>query len=266
MSAIALIYHDVLSDENENDSGFPGADAASYKLSLKQFARHLDLIEGALTGRQPARVTDTQSIVGNEPKFLLTFDDGGISAIDRIAGSLSVRGWRGHFFVVSGYLGKQGFLSGAHLRQLHAAGHVVGSHSATHPERISQCELEEIKREWRDSCSRISDQIGAPVVVASVPGGFYSERVACAAAEEGVQVLFTSEPTVTPHRLGATVIAGRFAITRRTSERHLLGLTQGRRPALLRQQVTWAAKKAAKRIGGRAWLAVRKSLFERGMF
>ncbi len=42
MRLVALMYHDVVPAGAEDSSGFPGPDAALYKLDRQAFARHLD--------------------------------------------------------------------------------------------------------------------------------------------------------------------------------------------------------------------------------
>ena len=61
--------------------------------------------------------------------WLLTFDDGGASAITHTAPALEARNWRGHFFMTVGQLGTPEFLGPAALRDLHRRGHVIGSHT-----------------------------------------------------------------------------------------------------------------------------------------
>ena len=79
-------------------------------------------------------------------------------------------------------------------------------HSASHPARLSHCPPAIIRREWHESRSRIADVIGAEVSTGSVPGGFYSRAVGQIAAQCGLRVLFTSEPTVRPHRLDQMLV------------------------------------------------------------
>jgi peptidoglycan/xylan/chitin deacetylase (PgdA/CDA1 family) len=267
VQALTLIYHDVLAASGSDDSGFAGADAASYKLPVAQFQRHLDIVARSLGSRQPLCASDAATLTRSAtPALLLTFDDGGASGVDRIAGLLEARGWRAHFFVVSELIGKPGFLTVEGMRRLHASGHVVGSHSASHPARLSHCPPDVIRREWQDSCSRIADVVGAQVITGSVPGGFYSRTVGQIAAQCGLRVLFTSEPTIRPHRLDDMLVLGRISVTRRTSDRALAALVQMRPRALLGQQISWGAKKVVKRVAGEAWLAARKKIFDRGLF
>jgi peptidoglycan/xylan/chitin deacetylase (PgdA/CDA1 family) len=260
----ALIYHDVLVDAGPDDSGFGGADALSYKLTETQFHRHLDLIAAALGVGAPLCLSDpvTAATVGGA--VVLTFDDGGASAPTRILRALRERGWRAHFFVPTDFIATKGFVTPAGLRELHTAGHVVGSHSASHPARMSYLTHEAIRREWRDSRTRLEDLLGAPVTAASVPGGYYSRAVARAAAEAGIRVLFTSEPRRSVMTVDGVAVVGRFSVTRRTPDGDVVSLVSGYRGAALRQRLTWGAKKVAKRLGGAAWLAARRKLFELG--
>jgi len=72
------------------------------------------------------------------------------------------------------------------IRDLHQRGHIIGSHSCSHPKRMSFCSRAELLQEWGRSCEILAGILGAPVTVASVPGGFYSRAVAEAAAEAGI--------------------------------------------------------------------------------
>src|SRR5215468_4812536 len=234
MRPTALIYHDVLADGGPDDSGFAGADALSYKLTETQFHRHLHLIAAALGGGAPRCLPDPDAATTmGDGAVVLTFDDGGASAATRILRALGERGWRAHFFVTTDFVGTRGFVTPAGLRALHAAGHLVGSHSASHPQRMSYLAPEAIRREWRDSCVRLEDLLSAPVTVASVPGGYYSRGVATAAAEAGVRVLFTSEPRRSLMTVDGIAVVGRFSVTRRTPEASVVALVSGRRGAAL---------------------------------
>ena len=260
MKATALIYHDVLADTGPDDSGFRGADAFSYKLTETQFRRHLELIAAALGAGAPLCLTDP-ALLAMDHAVVLTFDDGGASAPTRVLPALRERDWRAHFFITTEFIGTPGFVSAAGLRELHAAGQLVGSHSASHPARISHLAHDALRREWRDSRLRLEDLLGAAVTSASVPGGYYSRAVATAAAEAGLRVLFTSEPRRSVITVDGVAVVGRFSITRRSREGDVTSLASGRERTALQQRLVWDAKKIAKRLGGEAWLAVRRRIF-----
>jgi peptidoglycan/xylan/chitin deacetylase (PgdA/CDA1 family) len=259
MSIIALMYHDVVEAGRFDTSGFQGGAADLYKLDRRRFDAHLDAIAGS--GARVGVVVHEALGDGAADSVLLTFDDGGASAAE-IAGALDARGWRGHFFITTDYIGESGFVSERDVRALQAAGHVVGSHSCSHPERMSHCTRDQLVREWRDSAARIADITGRPVTVASVPGGFYSRAVADAALEAGVEVLFTSEPTTRVERVGRCHIIGRFAMER-LDPREAGRLAGGAVVPRMKQAILWKLKGIAKAVGGRYWLRARRRVLDR---
>lgn len=261
MPAIALMYHDIVSGGAYDASGFAGADAALYKLDAAEFEAHLAAIAGAAAAR-PATLAELDG--GAARPLLITFDDGGVSACTHAAPALERRGWRGHFFVTTGRVGTPAFLSREQVVELDRRGHVVGSHSATHPARMARCGYDEMLREWRSSAEALSEILGRPVTAASVPGGYYSRRVAEAAAESGFTHLFTSEPTAGLRRVGGCLVIGRYAVQRWTTPRAAAAIAAGRLAPRLRQAVLWNAKKATKAVGGEFYLRARKALIGRG--
>ena len=87
----------------------------------------------AARGAPPIR-SRTRRAAGE--RWMLTFDDGGAGALD-VAGP-SPTSLAGHFFVVTSS-SAAGLPPGATSRASAAMGHVIGSHSHTHPPRISAC-------------------------------------------------------------------------------------------------------------------------------
>lgn len=259
MKAISIMYHDVVQRSLADASGFPGADAALYKLEPEQFNEHLSAIAEAIKSA-PASIFDILGGPGLETPFMLTFDDGGASAWTHIADALERHGWRGHFFITTGYIGTKSFMSREQILDLHNKGHIIGSHSATHPARLSHCSREEILREWQESVDALCDILGERVRVASVPGGFYSRGVAEAAALAGIEALFTSEPTIRCQRVGSCLVLGRYAIQNRMGANVAAALSTGRITPRLKQSLLWQAKKASKALGGESYLRIRKAL------
>jgi len=68
-----------------------------------------------------------------------------------IAALLESYGWRGHFFITTDYIAKPASCPRTNSRILYARGHVVGSHSCSHPRRMSRCPPEQLQREWLES-------------------------------------------------------------------------------------------------------------------
>lgn len=259
---ITMLYHDVTPALADDSSGFAGPEAARYKLTPEEFSRHLDAVASEVT-RPPLATTVLDELRrATSDSWLITFDDGGVSAITDIAEQLERRGWRGWFFIATDYINTPSFCTRAQLRQLHQRGHVIGSHSCSHPERISNCSREQLLDEWQRSCAILSEIIGHPVTTASVPGGFYSREVARAVGAAGIEVLFNSEPTTQLSEVDGCLIVGRYNVYRGMSAADAASLVTSpfRR---WRQSVFWNAKKVAKTVAGPAYKTVRRGLLSR---
>jgi peptidoglycan/xylan/chitin deacetylase (PgdA/CDA1 family) len=257
--AISLMYHDVIDVGSPDASGFPGPGAALYKITRDDFRQHLKAIHeiGVIgsTTEQRNEWTGTQ--------VLFTFDDGGLTFYDPIAPMLEEYGWRGHFFISTDYIGKREFLTAGHIRELRRRGHVIGSHSCSHPTRMSACSPEQLRREWRGSIDVLQTILGESVTTASVPGGYYSKTVGETAAEAGIRVLFNSEPETRAQELGAAIVLGRFAIQVGMTEQQCAALAAGNFWPAFRQKSLWTLKKVAKTVGGTAYLRIQKQILNR---
>jgi peptidoglycan/xylan/chitin deacetylase (PgdA/CDA1 family) len=257
VQTIALLYHDVVPAGEYSLSGFQSADANIYKLDCNEFESHLHEI--ARVAKQPS--TDASDAIELAwARLVLTFDDGGVSAILYVAESLEGLGWRGHFFVTTGRIGTPGFLDESQIRTLHSNGHVIGSHSCSHPARMSRCSAEQLDYEWKESTRVLGRILGIPVTTASVPGGFYSRRVAAAAARSGIRTLFTSEPVASSHVVDGCVVRGRFSVQQGIPRQWVASLVSGNVTIRFRQYLFWNSKKILKVIGGEAWLSIRRKI------
>ena len=253
------MYHDVVASAAHTTRGFPPADAALFKLPPENFAAHLAAIAEAVKDEQPlaAELLASESL---KHGWALTFDDGGASSYPLISDLLTAKNWRGWFFITTDYIDSPGFLTRENLRALAAGGHIIGSHSCSHPPRFSHCSATEMRREWRDSLSKLRDVLGAQVTSASVPGGYYSTEVARAAAETGVKILFTSEPKTTVETIDGCRVIGRYAMQRTTLPATAAAIAAGNLLPRLQQATLWQAKKLVKGVGGNAYLELRKKL------
>jgi peptidoglycan/xylan/chitin deacetylase (PgdA/CDA1 family) len=255
---LALAYHDVSSDPAT--SGFPGAEAAHYKLSPERFLTHLDAIAEA--GLVPRTIADP--IADEDVRVLLTFDDGGRSCASVIAPALAERGWRAHFFLVTDLLDTPGFLTAAEARELDGRGHVVGSHSHSH-HALTRLSRAEIESELRESRAVLEEVLQKPVTTFAVPGGFYSASLDPLAAEAGYTHLFTSEPWLRPRVRSGVEVYGRFAVYSRTSDSEVALLCRLSRSLVLRRRAGWIARKQARAFLGPAYRTARSAVLRRSV-
>lgn len=166
--------------------------------------------------------------------------------------------------MTTNYIGTRGFLQEGQIRALHARGHVIGSHSCSHPLRMGHCSRAQLIDEWTRSCAILADILGAPAPIASVPGGDFAPAVAEAAAEAGIARLFTSEPTRASRTAFGLVLQGRYTIRRWTRAATVRGLAAGDWLPRVRQSAVWNAKKLSKHLGGQQYLKVRRLLLGHG--
>ncbi len=261
MRIIALEYHDIVRPGAWEESGFPGASAATYKLPSDLFEAHLNTLGNS------GSVVVSEVVIGADKSrsapVILTFDDGGVGYVRYAADLLEARGWRGVVFMTTGSIGKAGFLTASDLRDLQTRGHVIGSHSRNHPARLSALPRAAIEEEWKTSLADLNDILGEAVRVASVPGGHHSLMVAEAAAANGITTLFTSEPEVRIRVIPGCRVVGRFTL-RRDHPASYVGRLVGRAPfARGLQWCQWNAKKVVKSLGGQHYLRVRDRIFAR---
>ncbi len=258
--APSLLYHDVVEQGKYEASGFNSPDANIYKLDREAFEQQLALLHqhySQVDTRLPELKTHTTAV----QRILFTFDDGGKSAITQVAERLESYGWVGYFFITTDQIGKEGFMTADDIRDLDRRGHVIGSHSHTHPRNISALSDEEIAREWERSCSILREVLGKEISCASVPGGFYSDRVKTLASRVGIRYLFTSEPNKLIQQDGDIRLVGRYAINNATPNHRVVDLASaGMNRHQLFQIAFWNFKKALKWMLGDTYIKIRKIL------
>jgi peptidoglycan/xylan/chitin deacetylase (PgdA/CDA1 family) len=175
-----LMYHSIQSDQAKP--------AWPWAVSMQQFREQLDFL---LTERYS---TPTMGELVSAPleqwsgrTVVITFDDG---YVDNLAAceELQKRGKRASWFIVSGSIGKSPhwpedgrpggrLLNAAELRQMHAGGMEIGSHTVNHA-RMPELDDASLRRELTDSKAALEDAIGAPVSSFAYPYGAWDARCA----------------------------------------------------------------------------------------
>jgi peptidoglycan/xylan/chitin deacetylase (PgdA/CDA1 family) len=247
MRSLALCYHDIV-HADPRVSGFTTPGAATYKLPLDRFQEHLRALESC---------RETMPF-----RLLITFDDGGCGAM-WAADALEAAGHHGVFFITTGFLGATGFLQARQVSELHARGHVIGSHGATHRGRMNRMPEPLLAREWNDSVQALAALTGAPVQMASVPSGFYARRVAKVAAAAGIRQLFTQQPTTRiVHRCGCDVL-GRFTVRSWTPASRVAALARGDLRPRFEQAFFWRLRQITKSLTGGMYGDLRRVFLAR---
>ena len=169
-----LLYHGI-EDGTPSDRRMDDLDR-EYVLERRRFESHI----AYLAAKPPAAVP-----------VVISFDDGDLSGHTMVAPILERHGLRGSFFVVTGWIGRPGFMNADQLRDLVRRGHAVHSHSRSHP-RLSSLSTARIDDELIGSKTDLEAMLGRAVTQFSIPGGAYDDRVIDAARRAGYQAVFNS--------------------------------------------------------------------------
>lgn len=191
MSTTHLMYHDVYRGVDKS-SGFQSPVSKTYKVREDIFEEQV------------------KSCVGRDVVF--TFDDGGESFIKIISPILEKYGFRGLFFISTKYIGTPGFLNEGQIKELDRRGHVIGSHTHSHPKDLASLTQEEITYEWTESKRILESVLNRTVTIASIPNGRGSKIVTEAAHDAGFQKLYTSVPTNAERSVAGVYMIGRYVI------------------------------------------------------
>ena len=249
MRQIVLMYHDVYC-RNKSESGFQNPRTYVYMISDQTFESHLRMItEWRRSKRIPPQ------------KILFSFDDGGGSGFTTIAPLLEKYDYKGIFFIATKYIGEQGFLTRSQIKELYDRGHLIGSHSHSHPVRLTSLSREEIDCEWEKSQRVLESILGFRPSVASIPNGYVSPYVLTSLAKVGICRVFTSEPTTRMAQRDGVQVYGRYVIKAGDSPRKVKKIVSSR-GVRWRLLIRSTLLELAKSILGDSYIKVRRFLIK----
>ena len=235
------MYHDIVTIDDKM-SGFQNESAFQYKVEEDAFEEQVKALQGK--------------------DVVFTFDDGGMSFLTKAAPILEKYGRKGIFFISTKYINTPGFLSTEQVRELAIRGHVIGSHSHTHPDIFTRLSKEEIIQEWAMSSAVLSEILERPISTASIPNGYGSKEILDAAIEQGYQSIYTSLPTTktTPYR-GSEVI-GRYVVHDSMTTFDVLRLVTSR-GYQLKMSFKWQLLNLVKKVLGSSYDSIKAKLLHK---
>jgi peptidoglycan/xylan/chitin deacetylase (PgdA/CDA1 family) len=205
---------------NPGDSGFQRKSALPYKHKIDDFYRNIDVI--ANSGNKIITIDNLKS---HTSAVLLTFDDGGKSALI-IADYLEKYNLKGHFFITTSLIGDKYFLNEDEILYLHKKGHIIGSHSHTHPNVFSSLTYDEMVNEWIVSRQMLENILNVPVKICSIPGGDSNKNSYLSAKACGYEYIFDSEPVLSLRSITGITVLGRVCPKSGTNIKTIKNLTQ----------------------------------------
>lgn len=143
-------------------------------------------------------------------RVVISFDDGCLNVFENCMETLARRRFTAIQFLVSDFIGKwnqwdvaagdvpERLMGAAQVREWLAAGHEIGSHSATH-RNLKKLSVAEAREEIAGSRKKLEDLFGVAVRHFSYPFGGVNERLAALVAEAGYQTACTVDFGVNDH-------------------------------------------------------------------
>jgi peptidoglycan/xylan/chitin deacetylase (PgdA/CDA1 family) len=178
-----LIYHHVI----------PGGGSPVLHVSPGGFEQQLQYLQS--NGYQSVSSADLANCLEYgaplpERPVILSFDDGWENQYQYAFPLLQKYGFTGTFYVVSGYLDHQNFMTTAQLKTMMAAGMVIGGHSRTHP-TLAGLGSTRLHDEVASSKAWLEDRLGVAIDSFAYPYGSYSAATVAAVKAAGYRTART---------------------------------------------------------------------------
>ena len=223
-----VTYHEI-AEESGNDI---------YKINSAQLEKHLNMLRELNPGYSCHRVT---------------FDDGHISNYELALPLIERFGMRAIFFITTDWIGAEHRMSETHLRALLDMGHLIGSHSCSHP-FLNECSNQQLQDELQASRKRLEDLIGSLVTMISIPYGRWDRRVLRACKTAGYLKVFTSDPWLSSAVREGVEVVGRMTVRNSMDASRLRHLITSRGLVKARLQMPFRMKQALRMcIGDRMY-------------
>jgi hypothetical protein len=191
-----LLFHEICSIENCSSTGFNYVENRKYSCDVFTFTK---IVKYAYE---------------NKLNITFSFDDGGISNL--ISSSiLDEYNFKGIYFIPTFFIGKPGFLKKEDIIDLYKRGHLIGSHSHTHPIPLSFLNYKSQLIEWETSKSILEEIILDKITLAALPGGDSNFETFKILQDLGYLEIYTSYPDAKHlKKYNKLTIKGRICIMR----------------------------------------------------
>lgn len=182
-----LMYHDI---------GFP---AGGLTVTPAMLAEQVDTLKSA--GYSTVSLDTLLMAMRNEPASLpekpvvLCFDDAYAKVYSDAYPILKERGFTAALFVITGLVGKQGYVTWEQIDELVEEGWTVGCHTARHLD-LTTLGSEGLRSEIADARAVLQEKTGQPVLSFCYPSGRYNDQVVQAVMDAGYYGAVTTVPGV----------------------------------------------------------------------
>jgi peptidoglycan/xylan/chitin deacetylase (PgdA/CDA1 family) len=158
-----LMYHHV--EESPNDS--------NYRVSVRKFEDQLRLLRDweytTITTEMLVKAITEGASLPARP-VMITFDDGNIDNYTIAWPLMQKYGFTGVLYIVSNYIGADGFMNASQIVEMHNAGWEIGSHSVSHA-MLTSLDADMQRFEIIQSRKRLQNELGIPILSFAYPWG-----------------------------------------------------------------------------------------------
>tara|TARA_Y100000768_G_scaffold388032_1_gene381593 strand:+ start:191 stop:967 length:777 start_codon:yes stop_codon:yes gene_type:complete len=252
---LTLCYHDLKNDKLLN-SGFGSKGSNMYTIDDNIFRSQISFLNA-----NDVILVDKLNKNCRKNKIILTFDDAGLSAYNIAIPALEELNLKAHFFIPTNYIGMKNFLNKQQIRDISELGHKIGTHSTSHPDRISSLSIDKQYHEWQSSIDTLEDIIGKKINCASIPNGDTSYSVYDCMNNLGINYIFNSYPSLKVRNFRNSFIFGRVAIKKSHNLKIVKSIMKGNIKFILFFKLLSLLKIGAKKLLGSNYLILRRYLF-----
>ncbi len=179
-----LMYHEITA--GPNNLYVPPAELAAHLEYLKQNGYTPITLQQAYDNFTRGRKLPPHPIV-------LTFDDGYVSFYTNAWPLLKQYKAPGTLFVITGFVGKPGYVTWEQVKAMAGAGVEMGAHTVNHPD-LRMVKGEQLQREVAESRRVLQEQSGQAVASFAYPAGKYNDETLAALKAAGYTIAVTTQP------------------------------------------------------------------------
>ncbi len=209
LSVPVLMYHEI--SKTGGESNKERSTNPDYCLPIQRFWEQMNYL--ARNQYQSLYLQELPDPHGhhNDRSVVITFDDGWLNNYTDAFPILKEHGLSATIFVVSGFVGRPGYMNWNQLKEMSNAGISIQSHTASHMP-LTLLPVEKIRHELSVSKMCLEEHLGKKVEFLSLPHGMGNRAIYDLAVGIGYKAVCTSEPGFT-HRYDGIPIYKRINIS-----------------------------------------------------
>jgi len=185
------MYHEVYRPDEHQ--ALKGLTNPAYNIELAAFKKQMTwLSENNFRTMTIGELISKDSMVEGDRRICLTFDDGWMGNYQNAYPILKEKGFKATFFIATELIGKPFYMTWDQLRQMHASGMSIQSHSVSH-RPLAALNENDLIFELLESKKIIEKSLSSEVGHLSLPHGYKENRIWNLAEDIGYQSVCTSD-------------------------------------------------------------------------